>query len=149
VSSQLHVPATSLPGKESRYPLDRRLGGPQSWSGYRGEKIPSPCWDLNPDHPARSPVKCYTTELSRLLAMPVFQSNAFRRSIYLTYNLLRPSRSAAGLYNHTDLETCNSGQESSSRVISVLWNVSHRKSSTYIVCFTIFCISCTGYLSSD
>jgi hypothetical protein len=24
------------PGKDSWYPWDRRLGGPQSWSGYRG-----------------------------------------------------------------------------------------------------------------
>jgi len=24
------------PGKGPRYPLDRRLGGPQSWSGHRG-----------------------------------------------------------------------------------------------------------------
>jgi hypothetical protein len=25
-----------LPGKYTLYPLDRRLGGPQSWSGHRG-----------------------------------------------------------------------------------------------------------------
>jgi hypothetical protein len=25
-----------LRGKDSRYPLDRRLGGPQSWSWHRG-----------------------------------------------------------------------------------------------------------------
>jgi hypothetical protein len=29
VNGQLHAPAASLPGKEPRYPLDRRLGGPQ------------------------------------------------------------------------------------------------------------------------
>jgi hypothetical protein len=30
-------PGRALPaGKNLRYPLDRRLGGPQSWSGHRG-----------------------------------------------------------------------------------------------------------------
>jgi len=32
VSGQLHVPAALPPGKEPRYPLDRRLNGPQSRS---------------------------------------------------------------------------------------------------------------------
>jgi len=37
------------PGKEPRYPLDRRMAGPHSRSG-RGvkRKIPSPCRDSNP-----------------------------------------------------------------------------------------------------
>jgi len=30
VSGQLHAPAALISGKEHRYPLDRRLGGPQS-----------------------------------------------------------------------------------------------------------------------
>jgi len=41
VSGQLHAPATSPPGKEGKspwYPLDRRLGGPQSHSGHGGEE---------------------------------------------------------------------------------------------------------------
>jgi hypothetical protein len=38
MSGQHHVPAALLPGTESPVPLDRRLGGPQSWSGLRGEK---------------------------------------------------------------------------------------------------------------
>jgi hypothetical protein len=39
VSGQLHAPAALLPGKEPpHYPLDRRLGGPQSRSGRRGEE---------------------------------------------------------------------------------------------------------------
>jgi hypothetical protein len=34
VSGEGHVPAALYPlGKDPRYPLDRRLGGPQSWSG--------------------------------------------------------------------------------------------------------------------
>jgi hypothetical protein len=37
VSGQRHAPAELLPrGKDPRYPLYRRLGGPQSWSGLRG-----------------------------------------------------------------------------------------------------------------
>jgi len=28
VGGQLHAPITLPPGKETRYPLDRRLGGP-------------------------------------------------------------------------------------------------------------------------
>jgi hypothetical protein len=38
VSDQLHAPAALSPTKESRYPLDRRLGGPQSQSGRCGEE---------------------------------------------------------------------------------------------------------------
>jgi hypothetical protein len=38
VNGQLHAPATLPPGKEPRYPLDRRLGGPQSRSGRSGEE---------------------------------------------------------------------------------------------------------------
>jgi len=33
VSGQLHAMAALPPGKEFWYPLDRRLGGPQSQSG--------------------------------------------------------------------------------------------------------------------
>jgi hypothetical protein len=37
VSGQRHAPAgLYLRGKEPGYPLDRRLGGPQSQSGHRG-----------------------------------------------------------------------------------------------------------------
>jgi hypothetical protein len=48
VSSQLHPPAALPPGKEPRYPLDRRLGGPQSRSGRCGEeKILDPTGTLS------------------------------------------------------------------------------------------------------
>jgi hypothetical protein len=37
VSGQRHAPAAFYSrGKDPRYPLDRRLGGPQSRSGHRG-----------------------------------------------------------------------------------------------------------------
>jgi hypothetical protein len=38
VSGQLHAPAALPPGKDPRYTLDRRLGGPQSRSGCCGEE---------------------------------------------------------------------------------------------------------------
>jgi hypothetical protein len=38
VGGQFHAPAALPPGKEPRYPLDRRLGGPQSRSGRGGEE---------------------------------------------------------------------------------------------------------------
>jgi hypothetical protein len=37
VSDQLHVPAALPQGKSPWYPLDRRIGGPQSHSGLGGE----------------------------------------------------------------------------------------------------------------
>jgi hypothetical protein len=39
---------TLLLGKDPRYPLDRRLGGPQSWSGQRLEKNPLPLLVIEP-----------------------------------------------------------------------------------------------------
>jgi hypothetical protein len=38
VSGQLHAPAASTPGKSPWYPLDRRLGWPQSRSGRGSEE---------------------------------------------------------------------------------------------------------------
>jgi hypothetical protein len=50
VSGQLHAPAALPPGKEPRYPLDRRLGGPQSRSGRFGEeKILDPTGTRTPN----------------------------------------------------------------------------------------------------
>jgi hypothetical protein len=56
-------------GKCPRYPLDRRLGGPQSQSGCGGkEKISQPLPGLEP--PIIQPIaQCYTTELSQLLTV--------------------------------------------------------------------------------
>jgi hypothetical protein len=57
VSGQLHIPAALSPGKDPWYPLDRRVGGPQSLSGRGGEeKNFQPLPGLEPPyHPARSP----------------------------------------------------------------------------------------------
>jgi len=38
VSGQLHAPAALLLGNSPWYPLDRRLGGPQSQSGHGVEE---------------------------------------------------------------------------------------------------------------
>jgi len=49
VSSQLHALATLLSGKSPWCPLDRSLGGPQSWSGCGGEeKNSQPLLGLKP-----------------------------------------------------------------------------------------------------
>jgi hypothetical protein len=49
-------PGRALPrGKDPQYPLDRRLGGPQSRSGHRG-KILCPRRGSNPDRPVVQPV---------------------------------------------------------------------------------------------
>jgi len=50
VSGQLQIQATSLVGKVPRYPLVRRLGGPQSWSGCGGVKIKTPFIALARNH---------------------------------------------------------------------------------------------------
>jgi hypothetical protein len=59
VSGQLHAPAALPPGKSPWYPLDRRLGGPQSRSGRGGleknTQLPPGIEPQNPDRPARSP----------------------------------------------------------------------------------------------
>jgi hypothetical protein len=49
VSGQLHAPAALPPGRSPRYPLYRRLGGPQSRSGQHGEvKILDPTGTQTP-----------------------------------------------------------------------------------------------------
>jgi hypothetical protein len=54
-------------GKSSQYPLDRRLGRPQSWSGHSGEeKNFQPLPGLKP--PIIQPIaQHYTTKLSWFL----------------------------------------------------------------------------------
>jgi hypothetical protein len=70
VSGQLHAPVALPQGKRPWYPLDRRLGGPQSRSGRGGVKknpqSPPGIGPYNSDRPARALV-AIPTELSRLL----------------------------------------------------------------------------------
>jgi hypothetical protein len=53
-------------GKEPQYPLNRKLGGPQSWSGSSGEeKNSQPLLEL--ELPIIQPIaQCYITEVSQL-----------------------------------------------------------------------------------
>jgi hypothetical protein len=66
-------------GKSPQYPLDRRLGGPQSLSGRGGEEKnsqpPPGIEPPNPNAPARSSVGI-PTELPRLLARMGEMTNA-------------------------------------------------------------------------
>jgi len=55
VSGQLHGPAALSPEKERRYPLDRRLGGPQRRSG-RGEEEKNSQLPLVTEDPIVQPV---------------------------------------------------------------------------------------------
>jgi hypothetical protein len=49
VSGQGHAPAAIYPRERPRFPLDRRLCGPQSWSGYREyRKNPLPLPGIEP-----------------------------------------------------------------------------------------------------
>jgi len=69
VSGQFHVPAVLPSGEVLLYPLNRRLGGPQSWSGRDGwQKNPCPCRESKLGRPARSPV-IVLTELHRPLTV--------------------------------------------------------------------------------
>jgi hypothetical protein len=83
VSGQLHAPALYPKGKSPRYPLGRRLGGPQSRSGCDGEeKNSQPMSRLEP--PIIQPaVQGYATELSRLLAkiIIIFNIRAIAQSV--------------------------------------------------------------------
>jgi hypothetical protein len=49
VSGQLQAPAAVAHGINTQYSLNRRLSGPQSWSGHNGEeKNLCPYQELNP-----------------------------------------------------------------------------------------------------
>jgi hypothetical protein len=76
-------------GKSPLYPLDRRLGGPQSRSGRGGEEknsqhIPG----LEP--PIIQPVaQRYTTELSRLPKLNIAPFNSFLIFVFIWFDLLK------------------------------------------------------------
>jgi hypothetical protein len=57
-------------GNSHQYPLDRRLRGLQSWSGYGGKEKKSyycPCWELNRGHPAHSLISVLSEKLLIIL----------------------------------------------------------------------------------
>jgi hypothetical protein len=68
VSGQIHTLVTLPWGKSHRYPLDRKLGGPQSQIGRHGkEKILDPYWDSNSDHSVAQPVASRYTDYGILV----------------------------------------------------------------------------------
>jgi hypothetical protein len=68
VSGQLHAPDALPPGKDPRYPLHRRLGGPQIRSRRGGEeKNSQPPPGIEPQNSARPACSvAILTELSQL-----------------------------------------------------------------------------------
>jgi hypothetical protein len=66
LSVRLHTPAALPPGGQPRYPVYRRLGGPQSQCGRYGEEQSLlPLLGIELGHPVRR-VVTIQTELSRL-----------------------------------------------------------------------------------
>jgi hypothetical protein len=68
VSGQPHAPADSPPRKSPWYPLDRRLGGPQSPSGRGGEEKNSHSLSGLEPLIIQPVVQRCTTELSLILS---------------------------------------------------------------------------------
>jgi hypothetical protein len=67
-SGQIHAPTLYIRGKNPKYPLDRKLCGPQNRYGRCGEEEdPCPYWESNLGRPARSLVTILT-ELSLILS---------------------------------------------------------------------------------
>jgi hypothetical protein len=66
VNGQFHAPAALPPGKSSLYPLDRRLGGPQSRSGRGVRSTKNVRQDIK--HMVRRPVglKCSQRTLNKI-----------------------------------------------------------------------------------
>jgi hypothetical protein len=69
MSGQSHAPAALYPrGNDLRYPLDRRLGGPQSRSGHRDcRKILCLCRESNLDSRVVQSVDRHYTDLATRL----------------------------------------------------------------------------------
>ena len=65
VGGQHHAPAALPPGK-TWYPLYRRLGGPQGWSGRVQKISPPPGFDLRTVQPVASHYTDYTILAARI-----------------------------------------------------------------------------------
>jgi hypothetical protein len=74
-------PGRSLPPGKTRYPLYRRLGGPQGRSG-QVRKISPPTGIRSPDRPARSQ-SLYRLSYPALLLLNYYQENTFIKSVYM------------------------------------------------------------------
>jgi hypothetical protein len=82
VSGQLHAPAALPPGKETRYPLHRRLGGSQSRCGHIWWRKIRPYWESNP--PRSSSLISVLTELSRFIIL--FRTKSHKHEISYSYS---------------------------------------------------------------
>jgi hypothetical protein len=72
-----------------QYPLDRRLGGPQSWSGHGGEEknFPAPAGNQTPKPHSSSPQPVIIpTELHQLLHKNYMKIKKIRKNIYISIN---------------------------------------------------------------
>jgi len=54
VNGQLHTPCHFIPEKWQWYPINKRVGGPQSESGFSGALAPAENRTPNPPQPSHS-----------------------------------------------------------------------------------------------
>jgi hypothetical protein len=86
VSTQPHAPTILPRGKSPWYPLDRRLGGPQSRSGRGGEeKNSQPRRELNPRTPIVQPVALRYTDWAIMAHKPPSGAEVNKWSCTSTY----------------------------------------------------------------
>jgi hypothetical protein len=117
VNRQLQARAALPPRKRSRYPLDRRLGEPQSRPGRRGEeKILDPVETRTPTPWSASPLPvAIPTTLSRLL---YFQIKYFKLQVFAG-NIKSVLEEASETAN----TTCNTGHTSTPVLYSSQWEL--------------------------
>jgi len=102
VSGQLHAPYPW--GNSPQYPLDRKLGGPQSWTGYSGkEKNPCPCQGIKPC--SSSPQPSHYIDLTILADLEVNYYKLKLKSKLLNSTVL-------GHQLYSDLAICNTSSKS-------------------------------------
>jgi len=71
LGGQPHVPAALSQGKKPRYPLNRRLGGPQSRSGSFGKEISFLSQDPKSGSPRPQPWKIVANPVFSWWVLPV------------------------------------------------------------------------------
>jgi len=90
VGGQRHAPAALLPGM-TRYPLCRRLGGPQGWSGWVRKISPALGFDSRTVHPVASRYTDWT--------IPAHKPYQYRRIGFVSgFNILNNQIQATKIY---------------------------------------------------
>jgi hypothetical protein len=99
VSGQRHAPAALYPrGKDPRYPLYRRLGGPQSRSGHRRyRKNPLPLPGIEPRSPGR-PARSQTLYCLSYPALDSCTSKGLNLAVSVIRNTLKCRHKDGNLY---------------------------------------------------